>query len=67
MKITPASAADVDTAVACLASPLSSGVYLETAQESNLGFYENAGFRETRRGRLGSSNLWCMFLSHERK
>src|SRR5215510_13823616 len=46
--------------------PLSSGVYLETAQESNLGFYESAGFRETGRGRLGSSTLWCMFLSHGR-
>lgn len=44
--------------------PLSSGVYLETAQESNLGFYERAGFSETGRGSLGSATLWCMFLSH---
>jgi ribosomal protein S18 acetylase RimI-like enzyme len=42
--------------------PLSGGVYLETAQESNLRFYERAGFAETGRGRLGSATLWCMFL-----
>ena len=43
--------------------PASSGVYLETAQESNLRFYERAGFVETGRGNLGSSTLWCMFLA----
>lgn len=47
--------------------PLSSGVYLETAQESNLKFYGRAGFVETGRGMLGTSNLWCMFLSHDRR
>jgi ribosomal protein S18 acetylase RimI-like enzyme len=41
--------------------PLSSGVYLETAQESNLAFYERAGFAETGRGRLGNATLWCMY------
>ena len=45
--------------------PLSCGVYLETAEESNLGFYERAGFAETGRGRLGSATLWCMYLPHE--
>jgi len=44
--------------------PLSSGVYLETAQASNLKFYGRAGFVETGRGMLGSSPLWCMFLPH---
>lgn len=44
--------------------PLSDGVYLETAQQSNLGFYERAGFVKTARGSLGSSTLWCMYLSH---
>ena len=44
--------------------PLSCGVYLETAQESNLGFYKRAGFVETGRGSLGSATLWCMYLSH---
>jgi ribosomal protein S18 acetylase RimI-like enzyme len=44
--------------------PLSSGVYLETAQASNLKFYERAGFVETGRGTLGSQTLWCMYLSH---
>ena len=44
--------------------PLSCGVYLETAEESNLGFYERAGFAETGRGRLGRASLWCMYLSH---
>jgi ribosomal protein S18 acetylase RimI-like enzyme len=43
---------------------LSSGVYLETAQASNLGFYERAGFAETGRGSLGSATLWCMYLPH---
>jgi len=43
---------------------LSSGVYLETANPSNVRFYERAGFSETGRGRLGSGTLWCMFLSH---
>jgi ribosomal protein S18 acetylase RimI-like enzyme len=42
--------------------PLSCGVYLETAQASNLGFYERAGFVETSRGSLGSATLWCMYL-----
>ena len=44
--------------------PLSSGVYLETAQASNLKFYERAGFAETGRGKLGDATLWCMYLSH---
>jgi ribosomal protein S18 acetylase RimI-like enzyme len=47
--------------------PLSSGVYLETAQASNLRFYERAGFAEAGRGNLGSATLWCMYLSHERR
>ena len=47
--------------------PLSSGVYLETAQESNLRFYERAGFVETGRGNLGDATLWCMFLPHDRR
>lgn len=54
----------------CAASacdPASSGVYLETAQESNLRFYERAGFAETGRGNLGRATLWCMFLQHERR
>ena len=47
--------------------PLSSAVYLETAQEANLRFYERAGFQETGRGKLGSSTLWCMYLPHDRR
>ena len=47
--------------------PLSSGVYLETAQASNLKFYERGGFSETGRGNLGDATLWCMFLPHERR
>lgn len=43
---------------------LSCGVYLETAKESNLRFYERAGFVETARGSVGSATLWCMYLSH---
>ena len=46
--------------------PLSRGVYLETAEESNLGFYERAGFAETGRGRLGGATLWCMYLPQGR-
>jgi ribosomal protein S18 acetylase RimI-like enzyme len=46
--------------------PLSFGVYLETAQASNLKFYERAGFAETGRGKLGDATLWCMYLPHER-
>lgn len=46
--------------------PLSCGVYLETAQASNLRFYERAGFAETGRGNLGHETLWCMYLSHKR-
>jgi ribosomal protein S18 acetylase RimI-like enzyme len=41
--------------------PLSFGVYLETAEESNLGFYERAGFVESGRGRIGRATLWCMY------
>ena len=47
--------------------PASSGVYLETAQEANLKFYERAGFAETGRGKLGDATLWCMYLAHERR
>jgi ribosomal protein S18 acetylase RimI-like enzyme len=47
--------------------PLSSGVYLETAQASNLRFYERAGFEETGRGNLGEATLWCMYLPQERR
>ena len=43
----------------------SSGVYLETAKESNVGFYERAGFVETGRGTMGGTRLWCMYLQHE--
>lgn len=42
----------------------SSGVYLETAQPSNVRFYEGAGFKETGRARLGDGTLWCMFHPH---
>ncbi len=44
---------------------LSSGVYLETAKESNVGFYERAGFVETGSGTMGGTRLWCMYLRHE--
>jgi ribosomal protein S18 acetylase RimI-like enzyme len=46
--------------------PLSCGVYLETAEESNLRFYQRAGFVETGRGRLGRATLWCMYLPQAR-
>jgi len=43
---------------------LSGGVYLETANPSNVRFYEHAGFAVTGQGSLGSATLWCMFLRH---
>jgi GNAT superfamily N-acetyltransferase len=43
---------------------LSGGVYLETAQPSNVPFYQRAGFAEAGGGTLGSRFLWCMFLHH---
>jgi ribosomal protein S18 acetylase RimI-like enzyme len=43
---------------------LSHGVYLETAQPSNVRFYQHAGFAEAGRGSLGSRSLWCMFRHH---
>ena len=46
------------------ADPLSAGVYLETANPANVGFYERAGFEQTGRGSLGDATLWCMFLRH---
>ena len=48
------------------ADGLSHGVYLETAQPSNVRFYQRAGFIETGRGTMGSATLWCMYLPHER-
>lgn len=42
----------------------SGGVYLETANPSNVRFYERAGFAVTGQGSLGSATLWCMFLRH---
>lgn len=44
---------------------LSRGVYLETANPSNIRFYERAGFAVTGQGNLGGATLWCMFLRHE--
>jgi ribosomal protein S18 acetylase RimI-like enzyme len=44
--------------------PVSSGVYLETANESNLAFYARAGFVETGRGALGDRTLWCLYQPH---
>jgi len=44
--------------------PLSGGVFLETANPSNVRFYERAGFAVTGQGRLGGADLWCMFLGH---
>jgi ribosomal protein S18 acetylase RimI-like enzyme len=41
---------------------LSDGVYLETAQASNVGFYERADFVETGRGSIGGATLWCLYL-----
>lgn len=43
------------------ADPLSAGVYLETANPTNVSFYERAGFEQTGRGSLGDATLWCMF------
>lgn len=43
---------------------LSGGVYLETAKESNIRFYQRAGFVEIGRGSLGSATLWCMYRPH---
>ena len=44
--------------------PLSGGVYLETAQPSNIPFYRGAGFIEAGRENLGNGPLWCMLLRH---
>lgn len=44
--------------------PLSKGVYLETANPSNVRFYERAGFLVTERGNLGTATLWCMYVLH---
>lgn len=44
----------------------SHGVYLETAQPSNVGFYERAGFIEAGRDTMGTATLWCMYLQHDR-
>lgn len=46
------------------ADPLSAGVYLETANPSNVRFYERRGFEVTGQGSLGAGTLWCMFLRH---
>jgi GNAT superfamily N-acetyltransferase len=48
------------------ADRLSSGVYLETANPSNVGFYERAGFAVVGRGDMHGATLWCMFLEHRR-
>ena len=47
--------------------PLSAGVFLETGNESNLGFYGRAGFVETGRDTMGSTMVWCMYLQHKKK
>lgn len=45
--------------------PLSGGVYLETANPSNVRFYEHAGFSVVGQGNFDTGTLWCMFLNHE--
>lgn len=47
--------------------PASAGVYLETANPSNVRFYERDGFEEVARGNMGSATLWCMLLRHPRR
>lgn len=44
---------------------LSCGVYLETANPSNVLFYEHAGFEVVGQGRLGDATLWCMFFGRQ--
>lgn len=44
--------------------PLSGGVYLETARESNVNFYARRGFSEVGCGKLDGTTLWCMYLPH---
>ena len=44
--------------------PLSGGVYLETARESNVNFYARRGFSEVGCGKLDGATLWCMYLPH---
>jgi GNAT superfamily N-acetyltransferase len=46
--------------------PLSTGVYLETANPDNVAFYARHGFVERGSGRLGSGTLWCLFHAHGR-
>lgn len=48
------------------ADDLSHGVYLETAEPSNVSFYQRAGFIHAGRGTMGSATLWCMYLPHAR-
>jgi ribosomal protein S18 acetylase RimI-like enzyme len=43
------------------ADPLSSGVYLETANPASLKFYYRCGFVLAGEGNLGGSPLWCLF------
>jgi GNAT superfamily N-acetyltransferase len=45
----------------------SGGVYLETANPSNVPFYKSAGFTESGRGTLENDTLWCMFSEHSRQ
>ncbi|MFT3957072.1 MAG: GNAT family N-acetyltransferase [Piscinibacter sp.] len=46
--------------------PASAGVYLETANPENLGFYAHHGFVERGSGPLGEGRLWCLFHEHAR-
>ncbi len=46
--------------------PRSSGVYLETGNPDNLGFYAHHGFEVRGSGELGTGSLWCLFLRHPR-
>lgn len=48
------------------ADPRSHGVFLETANRSNVGFYERAGFAVTGEGDLGGATLWCLFRTPDR-
>ena len=46
--------------------PASCGVYLETATQTNLNFYEKAGFTQNHQGAMGTETLWRLFLPQAR-
>ena len=48
------------------ADQISTGVSLSTENQSNVAYYERAGYRVTAEANVGDIHTWCMFRPNRR-